>query len=117
MKKISKKEKEKILKLRARFPKKINVSIHPAEEGGFCATINDFRGCHTQSDTFSELIVMVNDCLYTYFEIPSKYLQYMPVYLPALSVAAKLDFPQCLKGQGVSANFIITRGQNEKVAV
>ncbi|GEM_PF-831166 len=117
MKKISEKEKEKIMELRARFPKKINVSIHPCEDGYFAATINDFEGCHTQGKTFSELIKMINDCLYTCFDIPLKYLSYMPVYLPSLSVAAKLDFPQVLESARIDANFKITNSRNEKVAV
>jgi len=117
MKKISEKEKEKIMKLRAQFPEKINVSIHSAEEGGFWATINDFQGCHTQGETFCELIEMVNDCLYTYFDIPLKYLSYMPVYLPALSTVAEFDFPKNLKDKGLDANFKITRACNEKISV
>jgi len=115
--KLSSKEKEKIMKLRAQFPKKINVSINSAEEGGFWATINNFQGCHTQGETFCELIEMINDCLYTYFGVPLKYLSYRPVYLPPFSVAAKMDFPQVLESKEIEAKFKAMSEQNEKVAV
>ncbi len=117
MAKLNAKQKQKIIKLRNLFPKKINASIHSAEEGGFWATINDFHGCHTQGETFYELIGMINDCLYTYFEIPSEYVPYMPVYLPTLTAAAKFDFPRYLGKSGIDANIAIIRNTDEKVAV
>jgi predicted RNase H-like HicB family nuclease len=94
MKKLSQKEKEKIISLIKLFPKKISVTVNRSEDGGFWATINDFQGCVTQGDTLSELIVMVNDCLYCYLDIPLKYTSYMPSYLPSIGLAQEFNiFP------------------------
>ena len=114
---LSQKEKEKIIKLRAQFPKHLDVSIHSCEEGGFTAIINNFQGCITEGETFSELINMINDCIYTYFEIPLKYLSYMPTYLPSISVAAGFDFFKRQNNKKIKTDFKITSNLNEKVAV
>ena len=81
MKKLTQKEKEKIMKLRAQFPQRLNISVHCCEEGGFAAKINNLPGCITEGDTFIELIEMINDCVYTYFDIPLKYYAHMPAYI------------------------------------
>jgi len=84
----------KIQKLRGLFPEKLSVRVVRSQDGGFCADITTFRGCVTQADTFSELIEMINDCVRTYFEVPSAYCSYMPTYLPGLKTAQTFDiFP------------------------
>lgn len=94
MKKISPKEKEKIISLIKLFPAKISVTIHRSEDGGFWAEINDLDGCATQGETLSELLEMINDCVYTYFDVPKKYLSFMPSYLPSVDLARKFNiFP------------------------
>jgi predicted RNase H-like HicB family nuclease len=94
MKKLSQKDKEKIISLIKDFPKKISVTINRSEDDGFWATINDFQGCNTQGDTLSELIEMVNDCLYCYLDVPLKYISYMPSYLPSVGMAQEFNiFP------------------------
>jgi predicted RNase H-like HicB family nuclease len=80
--------------LRGLFPSSINVSIHRTESGEFVARINTFKGFMTEGKTFSELIEMVNDAVKTYFEIPEKFISYMPSYVPSIEVAQELDvFP------------------------
>ena len=90
MRKLTQKDKKEISRLRALFPNKIEVSVARAEEGGFVAEILTYPGCYTEGETFSELLFMVNDCLYTYFNIPEKYVSYMPEYLAPMSLAERL---------------------------
>ncbi|MDP3999253.1 MAG: type II toxin-antitoxin system HicB family antitoxin [bacterium] len=93
-KKITKIDKEKIKDLRSKFSARISVKISRSEDGGFVAQILSFPGCLTQGDTLSELVEMVNDCVKTYLNVPQKFFQYMPTYLPPVSVAHQLDaFP------------------------
>jgi predicted RNase H-like HicB family nuclease len=76
------------------FPHVIRVRVERSKDGGFCAKIITFPGCFTEANTFSELIEMVNDAIKTYFEIPDKYIPFMPNYVPPIRVARKLDiFP------------------------
>ena len=92
--KLSKKQIQEINKLRSQFPNPIRVEITRPTEGGFLADVKTFPSVFTEADSFSELIEMVNDAVRTYFEIPKKYLEFMPTYLPQLEVAKRLDvFP------------------------
>jgi len=90
MRKLTQKDKKEIRRLRALFPDKIEVSVARAEEGGFVAEILTYPGCYTEGETFSELLFMVNDCLYTYFNIPEKYVPHMTEYLAPMSLAERL---------------------------
>ncbi len=42
----------------------------------------NLEGCSTQADTLPDLLVMINDALYTYFEIPQSQRSEMPRYRP-----------------------------------
>ena len=90
MGKLTQKEKKEINRLQSLFPGQIEVSVARAEEGGFVAEIITYPGCYTEGETFSELLFMVNDCLYTYFNVPEKYVSYMPEYLAPMSLAERL---------------------------
>lgn len=84
------KQKRQIKNIIAKFPKKVQVSITPSADGGFYAKIrikDDIL--RTQAETLPELIEMVNDAIYTYFEIPGNKVRYMPTYIPSTSVAQK----------------------------
>lgn len=87
MKKITKEEIKKINKLRSLFPSQIIAKVHRSESGKFCAEIITYPGCFTEADTFLGLIEMVNDAIRTYFEVPEKYLSFMPDYLPSIELA------------------------------
>jgi len=94
MSEMSKKRYIEINKLRGLFPRSINVRVERSKDGGFFAVVKTFPGCITQADSLSELIEMVNDVVRTHFEIPGKFLPYMPTYLPPLKVAQQFDlFP------------------------
>jgi predicted RNase H-like HicB family nuclease len=45
------------------------VHIEPAEEGGFIAYFPALPGCHTQGETFDEVIAMAKDALVGYLEV------------------------------------------------
>lgn len=100
MAKLTPEDIKEIKAFRAKFPEKIGVLVHPAEEGGFCAEIEDFLGAVTEAETLAELIEMVNDAVATILEVPRKYLPYMPTYLPPVKLAQELGvFPPPKKDQ------------------
>lgn len=90
MAKLTQKQKEEINRLRSLFPHRIKINVARAKEGGFVAEILTYPGCYTQGETFSELLFMINDCLYAYFNIPEKYTLYMPEYFAPMSLAERL---------------------------
>lgn len=84
------KQKRQIKNTIAKFPKRVQVSVTSSTDGGFYAEIrikDDIL--RTQAETLPELIEMVNDAIYTYFEIPANKVRYMPTYIPPTSVAQK----------------------------
>ena len=94
MRNLTLRDKKEITRLRKLFPEEITVRIHRSIDGGFCAEILAYPGCFTEGDTFSELIEMINDGVMTYFEIPEKYISFMPNYLASLAMAQKFGlFP------------------------
>ncbi len=87
-------DKQEILKFGSLFPEEVTVSVRRSEDGGFSAEILSYTKTFTEADTFSELIEMINDALYTYFEVPEKYISYMPTYLPPVNMVSDLmGFP------------------------
>lgn len=87
------KEIQEINKFKSLFPHNILVSVNRTEDG-FVADIKTFPGCMTQADSFADLIDMVTDAVRTYFEVPEKYLPFMPSYSPPISEAKRLGlFP------------------------
>jgi predicted RNase H-like HicB family nuclease len=77
MNKISQKE---IAKFQSLFPQEIKVAIQHSEDGGFLAEILSSPRVFTEAENFPELIEMVNDALYTYFEIPQEFVPFMPLF-------------------------------------
>jgi predicted RNase H-like HicB family nuclease len=94
MPRLTQKEIQKIQRLRGLFPREISVHIARSQDGGFVADATSFPGCVTEADTFSELIDMINDAVRTMFEIPKKYVSFMPEYLAPLDMAQRFNiFP------------------------
>ncbi|MBI5045519.1 MAG: hypothetical protein HZC14_00695 [Candidatus Niyogibacteria bacterium] len=90
MVKLSIKDKKEICRLAKLFPEAVTVRASRSADGGFSAEIITFPNCFTEADTFSELIEMVNDAVYTYFDVPKKLISYMPNYMPPMEVAYHL---------------------------
>jgi hypothetical protein len=84
--------KEEIIKNIKKLPSKAQVAVIHSKDGGFCAEIKIGKEVlKTQAETFPELIGMVNDAIYTYFEIPTKYLSCVPTYIPPIDVPRKFN--------------------------
>ncbi|OHA10202.1 MAG: hypothetical protein A3A44_01235 [Candidatus Sungbacteria bacterium RIFCSPLOWO2_01_FULL_60_25] len=81
------KDKKEIYRLRAFFPGNVGMRVRRSKDGGFSAAVTTFPGVFTEADTFSELIGMVNDAVMTYFEVPRRYVSFMPSYIPPLRAA------------------------------
>lgn len=90
MPKLTQKDRKEINHLRSLFPAEITVNANYSQDDGFYADILTYPGCHTQGETFSELIDMINDCMYTYFDVPEKYLSSMFSYMPPIEMGKKL---------------------------
>ena len=94
MVKLTKKETEKIIRLRSLFPTEVLARIRRSQDGGFVAEVLAYPGCITEADTLSGLIDMLNDAIRSVLEVPKKYISYMPVYLLSLHAAQRFNiFP------------------------
>ena len=111
MPKIVKINAKKVKEFRQKFPKHINTRVIRSKDGGFVAELLSFPGCVTQGETLSELVEMVNDCVKTYFDVPQKFFQYIPTYLPPVSVAQELDaFPVPKRSREVKMKISLYEG-------
>ncbi len=73
---------DKVIQLQSQFPDFIKVKINESKDGGYWVEILNVHGCFTQVDNIQELFSMVNDAVYTYFDIPEEYRMQMPRYFP-----------------------------------
>ena len=67
------------------LPRTLAVDIYRAEEGGFWAKVRALPGCNTQGEDFIDLVDMINDAIFTYFNVPQKMRSALGHYLPHLS--------------------------------
>lgn len=74
---------EVLIANKGKFPDNISVSITPSQDRGYIVNITDLPGCITQAENGKEIFEMVNDALYTYFEVPKDYRLFMPVFFPS----------------------------------
>jgi predicted RNase H-like HicB family nuclease len=94
MKKLTAKDNKEIYRLRSLFPSEVTVRVNRSQDGGYYSEVLSFPNCFTEADTFSELVEMINDAIKTYFEVPAKYISYMPTYIFPIEMAQHLDaFP------------------------
>lgn len=82
---------EVLIALIGRIPDKLEVEIHTSKDGGYFAEIRNLPGCITQAESGQELFEMVNDAVYTYFDVPTEYFPYMPVFLPPERIREKME--------------------------
>jgi antitoxin HicB len=68
------------------------VHIESAEEGGFVASFPALPGCHTQGETFEEVIAMAKDALIGFLEMLHRHGQPIPEERPA-SKEVGFEFP------------------------
>lgn len=82
---------ELIYAFRWKIPDKLNVTIKPSKDGGFIGEVNNLPGCITQGENGQEIFEMVNDAVYSYFEIPEEYKIYMPSFFPSEKIRRELN--------------------------
>ena len=100
MRPLTKKDIKEINRLRTLLPAEINVAVRGSRDGGFVCEVLTFPGALTEADGFYELMRMINDVVCTYFDVPDKYIAYMPSYNPSVKMAQDLDgFPASAKKQ------------------
>ena len=75
-------EPEVIVAIKGKLPDGILVKFHKSKDGGYWAEIKNLPGCITQAKNGQELFEMVNDAVYTYYDVPEEYLPYIQTYLP-----------------------------------
>jgi predicted RNase H-like HicB family nuclease len=58
--------------------------------------VNNLPGCQTQANTGQELFEMVNDAVYTYLDVPSQYVPFLPAFFPPEETRQKMgiEIPQ-----------------------
>lgn len=54
------------------LPKRVEVSLHKAKEGGYVVEFPDLPGCFTQIEDLSKLHENVTDAILTYFDVPRR---------------------------------------------
>jgi len=113
MKKLNKQQIKEINQFRKLFPSEISVRVSRTKEGEFLARLDTFKGFVTEGNNFSELIEMVNDAVKTYFEIPERFIPYMPNYVPPIEVAERLDIFPIRK---VAQNIVLPLDSRERAA-
>ena len=74
-----------------KLPDSLEVEIKESKGGGFYAVVKNLPGCITQADSGQELYEMVNDAVYTYFQIPREYAPYVRSYIPSEEIRKKFD--------------------------
>ena len=98
---------EALFAYKSRIPDSLNVIIKKSEDGGYWAEVLNFPGCVTQANNGKELFYMVNDAIYTYFEIPQEYLSFMPTFLP--SEEARNEFGIKIPEKFLNRDFALQR--------
>ena len=76
---------EVLIAYKGRFPENLEVSIKPSQDNGYVIYVKNLPGCITQAETGQKIFEMVNDAVYTYFQIPEDYQPFMPVFFPTES--------------------------------
>lgn len=79
------------IKYQSKLPDLIKVEIKKSVNGGYFVKIVSLEYCFTQADNAEELLLMVNDVVYSYFDVPEKLRPLMPVYFPKGEIRKKLQ--------------------------
>jgi predicted RNase H-like HicB family nuclease len=73
---------EVLYAIKYKLPDNVEVDIKEDEKGNYFANMKSLPGCATQARNPQELFEMVNDAIFTYFEVPEQYQPYLKVYIP-----------------------------------
>ncbi|HEY4479698.1 MAG TPA: hypothetical protein VI981_05085 [Candidatus Paceibacterota bacterium] len=75
----------KMKEYKARLPLRVQISIKNTDEGLWAkisTTDGKIDNCYTQASSATELLLMVNDAILTYFEIPEDSRKDVGFYVP-----------------------------------
>ncbi len=75
----------------SQLPNSIKVKIGKSKDGGFWVKVLSLPRCFTQAESGEELFVMINDAVYTYFDIPENYFPFLPRYFPNEKMKKKIQ--------------------------
>ena len=103
----------KLVHHQSQLPHSIKVRIGKSKDGGFWVEILSLPGCFTQAENGEELFVMVNDAVFTYFDIPENYFPFLPRYFPNEQMKKKIQtWDKCLptKSPGQPITVIFSQG-------
>lgn len=81
----------KLVHHQSQLPHSIKVKIGRSKDGGFWVEILSLPGCFTQAENVEQLFVMVNDAVYTYFDIFAEYFPFLPRYFPSEKLKKKIQ--------------------------
>lgn len=79
------------IKHQSKLPESIKVEIKESPDGGYFVKVVSLKHCFTQADNVEELLLMVNDVVFSHFDIPEKLRPFMPVYFPAGEIKKRLQ--------------------------
>ncbi|XOB40084.1 MAG: hypothetical protein ACKKMR_02000 [Candidatus Nealsonbacteria bacterium] len=82
---------EELIKYQSQLPDKLKVQITKSDDWGYAVKILNLPGCFTQVKNAGELFIMVNDAVYTYFDIPEGIISSMPRYFPIERIRKELQ--------------------------
>lgn len=71
-----------LIQIKAKLPDELHIKIAKSKDGGYWVEIKELPGCYTQFENPKELFLMLNDAIFTYFDVPQKYIPYVGIYLP-----------------------------------
>lgn len=83
---------DELVALSWKIPKELKIHISKTADGYFARiTSFDDDNVVTQAKTGQELVTMVNDALYSYLEIPARYMETLGVFMPPEDVRQELQ--------------------------
>ena len=72
------------------LPKRINVMVE-RDENGLSASIKEIPFCYTQGSNATELTEMLNDAIFTHYEIPESLRKKVGYYVPVPAKHLKIE--------------------------
>ena len=70
------------------LPRRVQVRVKNTTEGGFVAELPEY-GIFTQASTVPELVYMVNDAIFTYFDVSVEDRKHLPYFVPHPNLTQK----------------------------
>lgn len=78
----------KSLLVKYNLPKRVEITLHKAKEGGYVVEFPNLDGCFTQVENLSQLDENVTDAVLTYFDVPRS-KSHKVIYIPETKVVVR----------------------------